>query len=51
MWDTLLNTIDNAITPKIAVSRWHGDTESIQLVSQGINLVYRFKKADQVYLI
>lgn len=47
MWDQVLNTIDEATTPKKAVEFWGGDSSSLEIVSCGINLVYRFKLNNQ----
>ncbi len=48
MWDTILNVIDHKITPQKAVALWDGDPHSVELVSTGINLVYRFKRHDEI---
>jgi Ser/Thr protein kinase RdoA (MazF antagonist) len=44
MWNEVLKKIDPINTPKQAVERWSGDVNSIIIVSEGINLVYRFQR-------
>jgi Ser/Thr protein kinase RdoA (MazF antagonist) len=48
MWDAVLKRIDNEKTPKTVLYRWDGAADSIGLVNQGINLVYRFEQKGQV---
>ena len=43
MWNEKLKQIDRVLIPKLAVERWAGDLNSIQLISEGVNLVYRFE--------
>lgn len=40
MWNEVLKKIDPINTPKQAVELWSGDSDSVILVSDGINLVY-----------
>ncbi|EHL30100.1 phosphotransferase enzyme family protein [Legionella drancourtii] len=47
MWNEVLKRIDSATTPKHAVKQWDEAIESISLVSEGINLVYRFETLGQ----
>ncbi|MCF6768562.1 phosphotransferase [Thiotrichales bacterium 19S11-10] len=47
MWDKILNQIDHKTTPQKAIAYWHGDKDSTELVSSGINLVYRFLRNKQ----
>lgn len=51
MWDDILKTIDHNTTPKDAVAYWGGDPASIELISTGINLVYRFTKDRKPYYL
>ena len=51
MWDKTLKQIDQENTPKTAVKLWGGEQDSITLVSEGINLVYRFKKENQTFYL
>ena len=51
MWNEVLKRIDSTQTPKNAVKRWGGNVNSIHLVSDGINLVYRFEKSNQGYYL
>ncbi|GGI75850.1 phosphotransferase enzyme family protein [Legionella impletisoli] len=50
MWNEVLKRINNA-TPKQAVDRWGGDLQTIKLISEGINLVYRFEKKGGGYYL
>jgi Ser/Thr protein kinase RdoA (MazF antagonist) len=43
MWNEKLKQIDRDLIPKLAVDLWAGDLDSIQLISEGVNLVYRFE--------
>lgn len=43
MWDSTLKKIDHHKTPQIATELWGGDVETLMLISNGINLVYRFE--------
>jgi Ser/Thr protein kinase RdoA (MazF antagonist) len=43
MWNQTLKKIDHTITPFIAARYWGADDNSVKLVSDGINLVYRFE--------
>lgn len=47
MWNEILKRIDSAETPKSAVVQWGGTADSIHLVNEGINLVYRFEHNGQ----
>lgn len=47
MWNEVLKSIDNTKTPKNGVTRWDGTADSICLVNEGINLVYRFEQGGQ----
>ena len=51
MWNEVLKRIDSTQTPQNAVKRWKGDASSVHLVSDGINLVYRFEKKSQGYYL
>ena len=51
MWNKTLKQIDQEKTPKTAVKLWGGEQDSITLVSEGINLVYRFKKESQIFYL
>lgn len=48
MWDRILSNIDQSMTPQKAVLLWEGDVNTLELVSSGINLVYRFSRNNQV---
>ena len=41
MWNEILKRIDRAQTPKNAVKQWGDAADSIYLVNEGINLVYK----------
>jgi len=43
MWHQTLKKIDQVSTPAKAASLWNADTNSLKLVNDGINLVYRFE--------
>lgn len=43
MWDQTLKKINHSITPQKAATLWGADPSSVKLVSEGINLVYRFE--------
>jgi len=47
MWGKTLKQI-NLDVPKQAVKLWNGSESSLELVSDGINLVYRFDAEDNV---
>ncbi|NKB47161.1 MAG: phosphotransferase [Legionellales bacterium] len=47
MWDEVLNQINQDVTPQKAITYWHGNKDSIELISSGINLVYRFLQGQQ----
>ena len=47
MWNEVLKRIDSMQTPKNGVTRWGGAADSIHLVNEGINLVYRFEQNGQ----
>jgi hypothetical protein len=47
MWNEVLKRIDSTQTPKNGVTRWGGTADSIRLVNEGINLVYRFEQNGQ----
>ena len=51
MWNEVLKKIDPINTPKQAVERWSGNANSIILVSEGINLVYRFQRGQEQYYL
>ncbi len=51
MWNDALKRIDPINTPKQAIERWSGDSSTISLISNGINLVYRFKKDSTNYYL
>ena len=51
MWNKTRKQIDQEKTPKTAVKLWGGEKDSITLVSEGINLVYRFKKESQIFYL
>ncbi|MBN9231884.1 MAG: hypothetical protein BGO90_12445 [Legionella sp. 40-6] len=51
MWNDVLKKIDAINTPKQAVARWSGDSDSVILVSDGINLVYRFQRGSEKYYL
>ena len=51
MWNEVLKRIDSTNTPQNSVKRCKGDASSIRLVSDGINLVYRFEKDGQDYYL
>lgn len=51
MWNDVLRKIDPVCTPVQAVERWAGDSDSVILVSEGINLVYRFQRDNKKYYL
>ena len=51
MWDDVLSRLDTKVTVAQAVQLWQGEVASIQLISQGINWVYRFRKNKQDYYL
>ncbi len=51
MWNEQLKTIDTKNTPLSAASRWGQDTQHVQLVNAGINLVYRFTHNNQIHYL
>lgn len=48
MWDETLKQIKHSTAPQKAIAFWHGDKNSIEMVSSGINLVYRFLRGKQI---
>lgn len=50
MWNETLKRI-NRLTPKQAIKQWSGDVKTLELVSEGINRVYRFEKGNQGYFL
>jgi len=51
MWNDVLKKIDPINTPKQAIERWSGESSTLALVSNGINLVYRFQKDNKNYYL
>lgn len=51
MWNDALKKIDPINTPKKAIDRWLGKSDTFSLISDGINLVYRFKKENENYYL
>lgn len=51
MWNEVLKKIDPINTPKQAVAAFAGDPDSIVLISEGINLVYRFQQGAEKYYL
>ncbi|EHL31407.1 TPA: phosphotransferase [Legionella pneumophila] len=51
MWNEVLKKIDPINTPKQAVELWSGDSNSVILVSDGINLVYQFQRGREKYYL
>lgn len=51
MWDHILKQLNHNIVPHKAISLWSGDKDSLQLVSEGINIVYRFEKNNEIYYL
>lgn len=47
MWDKTLKKVNHSITPQKAAALWDADINSIKLVNDGINLVYRFEVQKQ----
>lgn len=47
MWNEKLKKIDPINTPKNFVQLWRGEIDSIKLISEGINYVYRFEREGQ----
>lgn len=47
----ILKQLNHSITPKKAIAFWDGDYESLQLVNDGINVVYRFAINNQGYYL
>jgi Ser/Thr protein kinase RdoA (MazF antagonist) len=47
MWDKTLKLIDHQTTPQKAAALWDADENTLKLVSDGINLVYRFESKGQ----
>lgn len=50
MWNDVLNRMDKVLVPMISAQRW-GNASEIELVSEGINLVYRFILNNQKYYL
>ena len=50
VWNQTLSTLTQE-TIAAAVIRWNGDIKTIQLASQGINVVYRFQKSGKAFYI
>ena len=51
MWNEILKRIDGNNTPQRAIKPWDGAVSSIKLISDGINLVYRFERNSDVYYL
>lgn len=51
MWNQVLNKMNHQTTPLLAIQCWQKEPKSIQLVSSGINLVYRFESHGQGYYL
>jgi Ser/Thr protein kinase RdoA (MazF antagonist) len=51
MWNEILKRIDGNNTPQRAIKPWNGAVSSIKLISDGINLVYRFERNSDVYYL
>ncbi|MDP3562126.1 MAG: phosphotransferase [Legionellaceae bacterium] len=51
MWNEILNKIDAAETPLLAIEQWGGQPDSLRLINEGINLVYRFECQQQGYYL
>lgn len=51
MWNDVLKKIDADNTPQALIKRWFNDAQRIQLVSEGVNLVYRFEQAGRGHYI
>lgn len=51
MWNEVLNKIDAAETPFLAIEQWGGQPDSLRLINEGINLVYRFECQQQGYYL
>ncbi|MDF1678529.1 MAG: phosphotransferase [Legionellaceae bacterium] len=47
MWNDVLKKIDANKTPRALVERWAAKPQNIKLVSEGVNLVYRFEASGQ----
>ncbi len=47
MWEQTLKQINPLVTPYKAANLWQADADSLKLVSDGINLVYRFNALGQ----
>lgn len=50
MWNEILKRIASE-TPRNALKKWKGSVKSLHLVSDGINLVYRFEQNGQGYYL
>ena len=50
MWNDVLNRMDKVLVPMISAQHW-GNASEIELVSEGINLVYRFILNNQKYYL
>lgn len=51
MWSDVLKKVNHRCTPQKAVKAWGGKKHSVTLISEGINLVYRFEINDQPYYL
>ncbi len=51
MWDITLKQLDKDHTPQQATTLWGGDVKSLTLVSEGVNVVYRFSKVSKWYYL
>ena len=51
MWDNLLKKMNRQVVPKLAAGLWNADISSIKLVSDGINVIYRFEKDNKGYYL
>lgn len=51
MWDETLKKIDYSGTPARAAALWDAAPDSLQLISNGINLVYRFESKGKGYYL
>ncbi|MCH9763359.1 MAG: phosphotransferase [Gammaproteobacteria bacterium] len=49
MWNDVLKKIDTNKTPQALISCWASNAQQIHLVSEGVNLVYRFEQAGLGY--
>lgn len=49
MWNDVLKKIDADQTPYLLIERWSVNPQNIKLVSEGVNLVYRFEDSGQSF--